>query len=118
MKDVNLKKPFIIETSMKNMKGNGNKLETAIVNLLNLSYRQLTKFGSTNLVPFRIVIPRKFKWELSQLLHQMNISTETLYPGLERMTKSLAHLHLRDPIYILNSMKRYNFPISVLYLQS
>ena len=76
---------------------NDNKLETGIVNLLNSSYHRTAKFGIKNLVHFKIIIPRKFKWELSQLLHQMNISAETLYPGLEGMAKSLARLHLREP---------------------
>lgn len=76
---------------------NDNKLETDIVNLLNSSYDRFAKFGIKNLVEFKITIPRKFKWELSQLLHQMNISSETLYPGLEGMAKSFARLHLREP---------------------
>jgi hypothetical protein len=74
-----------------------NVLRTGITNLLNASYDKGAKFGIKNLVHFKITIPRKFKWELTQLLHQMNISAETLYPGLEGMAKSLACLHLREP---------------------
>lgn len=74
-----------------------NKLETDIESLLKSSYHRFAKLGIKNLIQFKIVIPRKFKWELSQLLHQMNISSETLYPGLEGMAKSLARLHLREP---------------------
>lgn len=76
---------------------NENKLNTEIVNLLNASYNRFAKSGIKNLVQFKVVIPRKFKWELTQLLHQMNISAETLYPGLEGMAKSLGRLHLREP---------------------
>lgn len=76
---------------------NDNTLNTEIVNLLNASYNRFAKSGIKNLVQFKIVIPRKFKWELTKLLHQMNISAETLFPGLEGMAKSLARLHLREP---------------------
>lgn len=74
-----------------------NTLNTEIVNLLNASYNKFAKSGIKNLVKFKIVIPRKFKWELTRLLLQMNISSETLFPGLEGMAKSLARLHLREP---------------------
>ena len=92
----NLHKSF--EDVFNSVMGIGNnKLETEIVNLLNASYDRFAKFGIKNLVQFKIIIPRKFKWELTQLLYQMNISAETLYPGLEGMAKSLGRLHLREP---------------------
>jgi len=74
-----------------------NLLKTDILNLLNTSYNKNAKFGIKNLVHFKIIIPRKFKWELTRILQQMNITAETLYPGLEGMAKSLACLHLREP---------------------
>jgi hypothetical protein len=74
-----------------------NLLKTDIINLLNTSYNKNAKFGIKNLVHFKIIIPRKFKWELTRILQQMNITAETLYPGLEGMAKSLACLHLREP---------------------
>lgn len=81
---------------------NDNTLNTEIVNLLNASYNRFAKSGIKNLVKFKIVIPRKFKWELTKLLHQMNISAETLFPGLEGMAKSLAGFTLESQICIQN----------------
>lgn len=92
----NLHKPFEkVFNSFTGLSEN-NLLKTEIVNLLNSSYNRFAKFGIKNLVKVKIIIPRKFKWELTQLLNQMNISAESLYPGLEGMAKSLARLHLRE----------------------
>lgn len=33
---------------------------------------------------------------VNKIITQMNISAETLFPGLEGMAKSLARLHLRE----------------------
>lgn len=50
---------------------------------------------------FKIIIPRKLKWELSTALRQMNITAETLYPGLGGLAKSMGTLRMREPnIYI------------------
>lgn len=65
--------------------------------LLNLSYHEQAKHGLKNLVMFKFIIPVRFKWQLTQLLTQMNITAETLYPGLSGMAKSLSRLHLRQP---------------------
>lgn len=64
--------------------------------LLNLSYHEQAKHGLKNLVMFKFIIPARFKWLLTQLLIQMNITAETLYPGLSGMAKSLSRLQLRQ----------------------
>lgn len=81
----NLHKPFEdFFNSFLNL-SDSNVLKTKIVNLLNSSYHRQGKFGIKNLVKVKILIPRKFKWELTQLLHQMNITAESLFPGLDGM---------------------------------
>lgn len=72
-----------------------NIFEVPIKNLLDFSYIKNIDFR--NLVLFKIIIPKKFKWELTLLLNQMNITAETLYPGLSGLAKSLSTLQLRDP---------------------
>ncbi len=67
-----------------------------IRNLLDYSYTKAKISDCRNLVLFKIVIPKKFKWELTQLLNQMNITAETLYPGLSGLAKSLSALQLMD----------------------
>lgn len=93
----NLHKPFEEVFNNFTCLNENNVLHTKITNLLNSSYHPLAKSGIKNLVKVKITIPHKFKWELSRLLQQMNISAESLYPGLEGMAKSLARLHLREP---------------------
>ena len=74
-------------------------IEIPIKNLLDLSYSQYKLTGCRDLVLFKIIIPKKFKWQLTQLLNQMNITAETLYPGLGGLAKSLSALKLRDLMY-------------------
>lgn len=74
-------------------------IEIPIKNLLDLSYSQYKLTGCRDLVLFKIIIPKKFKWQLTQLLNQMNITAETLYPGLGGLAKSLSALQLRDLMY-------------------
>lgn len=75
---------------------NDNIIKVEPTNLLNLSYHEQAKHGLKNLVMFKFVIPARFKWLPTQLLTQMNITAETLYPGLSGMAKSLSRLHLRQ----------------------
>ncbi|WP_348682244.1 hypothetical protein, partial [Duncaniella freteri] len=49
----------------------------------------VNKFSKNNR---SIVIPKWFKFQLTKLLMQMNITAETLYPGLSGMAKSLSYL--------------------------
>lgn len=75
---------------------NDNFITVEPTSLLNLSYHQQAKHGLKNLVMFKFIIPTRFKWQLSQLLTQMNITAETLYPGLAGLAKSLSRLQLRQ----------------------
>ncbi|WP_305376089.1 hypothetical protein, partial [uncultured Duncaniella sp.] len=45
-----------------------------------------------HVLKFKIIIPKWFKFQLTKLLMQMNITAETLYPGLSGMAKSLSYL--------------------------
>lgn len=74
-------------------------LEVPVKDLLDFSYIKGVDFR--NLVLFKIIIPKKFKWELTLLLNQMNITAETLYPGLSGLAKSLSVLQLRDTMNYL-----------------
>lgn len=74
-------------------------LEVPVKDLLDFSYIKGVDFR--NLVLFKIIIPQKFKWELTLLLNQMNITAETLYPGLSGLAKSLSVLQLRDTMNYL-----------------
>lgn len=37
----------------------------------------------------KIVIPKQFRWDIFRSLEQMNISAETMYPGVEGLAKSM-----------------------------
>lgn len=73
-----------------------------ISELLRRNENPVFKQDARNLVLIKIIIPSRLKWELSQLLQQMNITSETLYPGFEGMIKSLAYLRLREPNYYID----------------
>ena len=60
--------------------------------LLDYSYTDSGKIAQNDILLFKIVIPKKFKLQLTKLLYQMNITAETIYPGLAGMAKSLSYL--------------------------
>lgn len=64
--------------------------------LLDYSYTIAKNKNNCDITIFKIIIPKKFKWELTQLLKQMNITAETLYPGLSGLAKSLSALQMSD----------------------
>lgn len=48
--------------------------------------------ANPHIVIFKLVIPKKLKLQLVNMLIQMNVTPETLYPGLEGLCKSLNHM--------------------------
>ena len=66
--------------------------EISFKNLLKYSNTDLGKAAQHVILLLKILIPKKFKLQLTKLLLQMNITAETLYPGLEGMAKSLSYL--------------------------
>lgn len=66
-----------------------------IRDLLDYSYSLAKTSSRCSIALFKIVIPKTFKWQITTLLRQMNITAETLYPGLEGMAKSLSALRQR-----------------------
>lgn len=48
--------------------------------------------SNPNLILFNLRIPHTFKYELVRMLNQMNVTAETLFPGLEGFCKSLNHM--------------------------
>lgn len=86
----------IIETSDWDIE----KMEIPVLDLLNYGYTEEGKsLNRDSIFLFKIKIPLKFKYELGNLLHQMNITAETIYPGIEGMAKSLARIYLHSDEY-------------------
>lgn len=67
-------------------------VEVPIKNFIEYSYSDMGKISQRDILLFKIIIPKKFKYQLTKLLIQMNITAETLYPGLSGMAKSLSYL--------------------------
>ncbi len=75
-------------------------IEIPVLNLLNYGYTNQGKSLNQDIIfLFKIKIPHKYKYELSNLLTQMNITAETIYPGIAGMAKSLARIHLHSEEY-------------------
>lgn len=71
---------------------NTENVEVPIENFINYSYSDIGKTSQRDILLFKINIPKRFKYQLTKLLIQMNITAETLYPGLSGMAKSLSYL--------------------------
>jgi len=54
------------------------------------------RYGQQTIYVLKIDIPKELKYGLSNLLRQMNIISETMYPGLEGLARSMSCL--RDSI--------------------
>lgn len=93
-----IQKPFI-DVFNEYFKIEDSEIILDIENLKARCQNNVFKQDAKNLTMIKFIIPSKLKWELSQLLRQMNITAETLYPGFEGMVKSLAYLRLREPNY-------------------
>ena len=48
--------------------------------------------ANDNILMFKITIPNTLKLDITKLLSQMNISSETLFPGLSGLSQSLNRL--------------------------
>lgn len=57
--------------------------------LLDYSYSPEGIFGAIDFALIKIDIPRCFYYDLTMSLYHMNITAETMYPGLEGLAKSL-----------------------------
>lgn len=57
-------------------------------------------FNDTKYLLIEIRIPSQFRFELIQMLRQMNITTELIYPGLEGFAKSLKYPHCEDLVKV------------------
>lgn len=67
--------------------------------LLDYSYDRWGANAQNDILFFKFEIPNNFKFKLTQLLNQMNITSETLYPGLVGMAKSLNSLRHNTGTY-------------------
>lgn len=56
------------------------------------SHDNRNKAHNDNILMFKITIPRALKLGITKLLSQMNISSETLFPGLSGLSQSLNRL--------------------------
>ena len=54
------------------------------------------RYGQKAISVLKIEIPKELKYGLSNLLRQMNITSETMYPGLEGLARSMSCL--RDSV--------------------
>lgn len=53
-------------------------------------------FGEDAVTLLKIVIPKYLKYNLSETLEQMNITSETMYPGLDGLARSMSRM--RKPL--------------------
>lgn len=67
-------------------------INVPIKDLLDYSYTDSGKVAQNDILLFKINIPKKHKLYLTKLLNQMNVTAETLYPGLAGMAKSMSYL--------------------------
>lgn len=75
-------------------------LKIPIGNLIKYSYDE--RFNDRNgdiIFQFKINIPHKLYYQLSNMLKSMNITAETLFPGIEGMAKSLSTIYLHSEEY-------------------
>lgn len=56
------------------------------------SHDNRNKANNDSILMFKITIPHVFKLGITKLLLQMNISSETLFPGLSGLSQSLNRL--------------------------
>lgn len=47
-------------------------------------------YGQQTISVLKIVIPRRLKYGISNVLRQMNITSETKYPGLDGLARSMS----------------------------
>ncbi len=64
------------------------------------SHDDRNKAHNDNILMFKITIPRALKLGITKLLSQMNISSETLFPGLSGLSQSLNRLRYGYGEYI------------------
>lgn len=57
--------------------------------LIDYSYSPEGIFGAIDFALIKIDIPHSFRYDIVKSLHQMNITAETMFPGLEGLAKSL-----------------------------
>lgn len=50
------------------------------------------RYGQQAISVLKIEIPKRLKYGLSNLLSQMNITSETMYPGLDGLARSMSCL--------------------------
>lgn len=76
------------------------EINLPVKNLLDYGYTEQAKSINSDIIfQFKIKIPHKFKYELCNILRQMNITSETIYPGIVGMAKSLSRIHLYSEEY-------------------
>lgn len=55
-----------------------------------ITYSNSLRYSQTDIALMRIDIPKCLNFELTKVLKQMNITAETLYPGIEGLAKSMS----------------------------
>lgn len=65
-----------------------------------LSHNEKRKTNNDDILIFKIIIPHSLKLEITNLLSHMNISSETLFPGLSGLSSSLNRLRYSCGDYI------------------
>jgi hypothetical protein len=62
--------------------------------LIDYSYSPEGKYGAIDYALIKINIPSDFKYDIKKSLYHMNITDETMFPGLEGLSKSLIYNRL------------------------
>jgi len=64
--------------------------EIPFCNLVEYSNTSNGKHGQEDIALIKIKIPSKLRYDIAKSLEQMNITAETMYPGIEGLAKSMA----------------------------
>jgi hypothetical protein len=65
--------------------------------LIEYSYSPEGIFGAIDYALIKINIPKDFKYDITKFLSQVNITAETMYPGLEGLAKSINYQRYETP---------------------
>lgn len=80
---------------------NIESIEIPIANVIKYSYDE--RFNDINrdmIFQFKIKIPHKLYYQLTNMLKQMNITAETIFPGIEGLARSLSTIFLHSEEYV------------------
>lgn len=86
----NIQVPF--EDNLSELINKEQILSIPISELIDYSNTRSGIYSQSDITLLKINIPKHLNFELTKILRQMNITAETLYPGIEGLAKSMSYL--------------------------